>query len=54
MEEIKRISEEVSNHTIQAIAISERDGLLNSQEDLRLIISAAIETSIEEYIESQK
>jgi hypothetical protein len=54
MTDPKQIAEEVSNHTIQAIAIAEKEGNLNSQEDLRLIVSAAIETGIEEYIESQK
>lgn len=45
------------NHAVEivkAIAVSEKMGLLNNEEDLTTMIAAGIETAIEEYFEKIK
>lgn len=52
MENLLDIREFSSSHAteiVKAIAVSEKMGLLNSEEDLTSMITAGIETAIEEY-----
>jgi len=47
---IKEFAEEQAPYLVQAIAVAQRNGLISTEEDLRSMISAGIETAIEDFI----
>jgi hypothetical protein len=46
---IKNISESQSADLVKAIAVAEKMGLLNTEDDLRSILAAGLETALEEF-----
>lgn len=47
---IEGISKAAAEETVQALAIAQQMGMVNSQAELTALISAGMETAIEEYI----
>jgi len=47
--EIRDIATAQAQETVKAIAVAEKMGLLNSEEDLTMMIAAGIETALEEF-----
>ena len=51
--EIRDIATAQAQETVKAIAVAEKMGLLNSEEDLTMMIAAGIETALEEFEKSK-
>lgn len=47
---IQEIAAEGAKHTIQALAVAQQMGMVNSEADLNVLLTAGMETVIEEYI----
>ena len=47
---IQKIALEGASQTVQALAVSQQMGMISSEEDLIQLISAGMETVLEEYI----
>jgi hypothetical protein len=47
---IEKISREAAEETVQALALAQQMGMVNSQESLTVLIASGIETAIEEYV----
>ena len=47
---IERISREADEETVQALALAQQMGMVNSQESLTVLIASGIETALEEYV----
>ena len=47
---IEKIAKEAAEETVQALALAQQMGMVNSQESLTVLIASGIETAIEEYV----
>jgi hypothetical protein len=47
---IREISEQYASETIKALSIAQKMGAVSTEEDLRNLIAAGIETALEEFI----
>ena len=47
---IEKISREAAEETVQALALAQQMGMVNSQESLTVLIASGIETALEEYV----
>ena len=47
---ITKIAREAAEQTVQALALAQQMGMVNSQEELTVLIESGIETAIEEYV----
>ena len=51
---ILKIANEYAEHTVKSLAHSQRMGLVSNEEELTSLISAGIETALEEYASQLK
>jgi hypothetical protein len=47
---IQKIAREGAEQTVQALAMAQKMGMVNSEEDLTVLIASGMETILEEYI----
>ena len=47
---IEKIAKEAAEETVQALALAQQMGMVNSQESLTVLIASGIETALEEYV----
>lgn len=47
---IEKIAKEAAEETVQALALAQQMGMVNSQAELTVLIASGIETAIEEYV----
>jgi hypothetical protein len=47
---IEKIAREAAEETVQALALAQQMGMVNSQEELTVLIASGIETALEEYV----
>lgn len=49
---IKQISNDTAEQIVNALAVAKQMGLLNSQEDLVMLVANGIEVALEEFVNS--
>lgn len=47
---IEKIAKEAAEETVQALALAQQMGMVNSQAELTVLIASGIETALEEYV----